>query len=164
MKTQLNRSAFRRGFNAAKRRRPGWFHCPYPAGSVAAASWYRGTMEHDTAAPQLRAMIAHQENELHAGTVTFQAVTVRLEALIAKMQARDDSARRIAEESYESEERHVRRIAELNRELRDAESRAREAQHHRYFVEDTAGMIERAREHGDEVEIDRLTEKLKRGW
>lgn len=161
MRRQLDRSAFRRGFNDAKRRQ---FHCPYPAGSVAAASWYRGTMEHDTAAPQLRAMIAHQESELRAGTMTFKVLTVRLEELIAKMQARDDSARRISEESYESEERHVRKIAELTRELRDAESREREAQDHRYFVEDTARMMERARKHGDEVEIDRLTEKLKRGW
>lgn len=163
MKPQLDRSAFRRGFLAAKnppRRR----ECPYPAGSVAASSWHRGTMERDTAAPQLRAMIAHQESELRAGTLTFKVLTVRLEELIAKMQARDDSARRISEESYQSEERHVRKIAELNREIREAERREREAQDHRYFVEDTARLIERARERGDEVEIDSLTEKLKRGW
>ena len=146
-------AAYRRGFNAAKNP-PHFRQCPYTAGSVAAASWNRGVNEYDTGLPQLAAQIVHIEQQLNAATQEMRA----------KLKASDDLARRIAEEAYENSERHVSRIRELNAQIDAADKRGREAEEHRRFVEDTARMIDRARDRGDDVEIDRLIANLKRGW
>lgn len=145
--------AYRLGVHAAKNP-PRFRKCPYGAGTVAATSWNRGTYDRDTGLPPLVAQL-HTE---------IQKLCLETADLMRDVKKSNDAALRISQEAYESEERHVRTIARLNGELRAAENREREAQQHRSFVEDTAVLLERAHERGDDVEIDRLTGKLKRGW
>lgn len=167
----LDGAAYRRGIHAAKRP-PRFRKCPYTAGTVAAESWHRGTYDRDTGLPPLVAQIDSELRRLMAEIASqssdmwraLKESDERGSKHFKALMESDDRGRRIAEEAYESEERHVRKIAALNGELRDAETRDREAREYRSFVEETARLIGRARERYDMVEIDRLTENLKRGW
>lgn len=163
--------AYRRGVHAAKNP-PRFRKCPYPAGSVAAASWNRGAYDRDTG---LAPLVSQIDTELRELCASFASQSSEMWRALKESDERgskhfqalmesDDRRRQLAEEAYESEERHVRKIAALNGELRDAEARDREAREHRSFVEETARLIGRALERYDVVEIQELTEKLKRGW
>lgn len=167
----LDGAAYRRGIHAAKHP-PRFRKCPYTAGTVAAESWQRGTYDRDTGLPPLVAQIDLELRELMVAVASQSSDMLRAlkesdergSKMFRDLMESDDRGRNAAEEAYESEERHVRKIAALNGELRDAEARNREAREHRSFVEETARLIQRARERNDMVEIDRLTENLKRGW